>query len=164
MKNLKFIFILLLPSVGLALPDEEKQRTCTELSRPVLAVQRPVALSRCLEFASNDCDRMERAMNETCIETSHSDKAIAYDLSRGTASACRAALMKRDTQKIFCDGLNKECRETKIPLGGGGAQASCASFRDEDGKRLCAEIDRQAQRVIALEAAEKKKCADLKSN
>ncbi|NJM10284.1 MAG: hypothetical protein HC883_05335 [Bdellovibrionaceae bacterium] len=152
---------MLFPIAGHSLPDDEKQRVCAELSRSVLPVQRPTALIRCVEFANNDCDRIERSLNETCLEGSHSDNAIKYDFQRGTASACQAALIKRDTQKIFCDGLRNECRELSVAMGGGGAEARCNSFRNEENKKLCVAVEAQAERIVNLEVQEKQKCAQL---
>lgn len=167
MKSIVLFGILILtglPPSTLALPNEEKERTCKELSRSVLPVQRETAVKRCLEFADNECDRIERSLNETCLDTSHSDNAIKYDLERGGAGACEAAVIKRDTQKIFCDGLRKECFDSKVMMGGGGAFASCSNFRNEDFKKLCAEVEHHAKRIIAAETAERQKCAPFLKN
>lgn len=155
------LLMVLLPSLAFGISDEEKQRGCNELAAKVLPVQRKVALERCLEFASNECDRIERQFYESCLENSHSDNAIKYDINRGNARSCEAAIMKRETHRALCEGLKKECRESKVAMGGSGVEGTCAIYRDENDKRLCVEIDRQAARIIAAEKSERELCEPL---
>ena len=152
------LLIFFLPVVAVALPEEEKKRGCLEMAAKVLPVQRTVALERCLEFATNECDRIERLFKESCLESSHSDNAIRYDMERATARFCEAAVMKRETHRNLCEGLSKECVEAKVAMGGSGVQGTCAIFRDENDKKLCVEAAKQAARIVAAEKAEKEKC------
>src|SRR5688572_29996369 len=140
MKNLIFI-LLLLPLTARAIPEEEKQRGCRELSNKVLAVQRKMAFERCMEFVTNECDRIERLFKESCLEKSHLDNAIGYDIERGSVSSCQAGLMKRESHRSLCDGLRGDCRTLKVALGGNKVEANCITYRDEDDKKICAEVE-----------------------
>ncbi len=153
--------VLILPNLAIALPEEEKKRGCRELAAKVLPVQRTVAYERCLEFAVNECDRIERLFKESCLENSHSDNAIRYDMERSTARFCEAALVKRETHRNLCEGLSKECVEAKVAMGGGGTQGTCVIFRDDNDKKLCVETAKQAARIVAAEKSEKEKCLPI---
>lgn len=158
--SFRFLFVLIftLPYIAVALPEEEKKRGCRELAAKVLPIQRTVAYERCLEFAANECDRIEGLFKESCLENSHSDNAIRYDMERATARFCEAALVKRETHRNLCEGLSKECVEAKVAMGGGGTQGTCVIFRDDDDKKLCVEAAKQAARIVAAEKLEKEKC------
>lgn len=148
--------LVLMVSLSLhALPDDEKKSSCEEIAMTVLPMQKEQAQARCLEFARTECDRIERVFNENCLETSHSDNAIKYDLQR---NSCQAAQIKRASQKSLCEDLNTECRDTKIEVGNSGAHVTCSIFRNENNKKLCLEIDRQAKRIAEAAKAEKAKC------
>jgi hypothetical protein len=151
--------ILLVPAIARAIPEEEKKRGCTELAAKVLATLRPRAIATCMEFVTAECDRIEYTFRESCLGNSHSDNAIKYDMDHGTASSCQAALMKRETHRTLCDGLRRECRETKTTLGEGAVEVNCRLFRDGDDKRLCVQVEAEADRIIAAEKSERETCS-----
>jgi hypothetical protein len=152
------MIIFILPNIVSALADEEKKRGCRELASKVLPVQRTLAFERCLEFATNECDRIERSFKDSCLESSHSDNAVRYDMDRGTARFCEAALVKRETHRTLCEGIRNECLNAKVAMGGAGTHATCTIFRDEDDKKLCVETSKQAARILAAEKSEKERC------
>lgn len=147
--------------VANALPEEEKKSMCAELGLSVLPVQRVQAINRCVEFAGDDCARIERSYLESCLETSHLDNAIKFDIDRGTGGACDAALQKRETQKNLCETLRRECRELSIPMGNGGLTVNCGAFRNDDNRKICGEIDKHTARIVALALVEKEKCSKI---
>ena len=153
--------IFLFPLLAFGLSDEEKSRVCKELALKVIPQQRESGAARCVEYASIDCDRVERTVNETCRETSHYDSAIKYDVERGNLGSCKAAIIKRETQRSVCEGLRNECRDNKMIMHGTVA-VTCKMFRDEFNKNACAEVEKEVKRIVAAEAAEKKKCAAVK--
>lgn len=161
MKLLIFMLVLL-PLGARALPEEEKTRACRELSNKTVTSQRKVAFERCVEWATNECDRIERQFHESCMENSHSDNAIRYDFERGNFRSCEAAIMKRETHRVLCDGLRQECRENKVRIGDSSATGTCQMFRDEDDKRLCVEVEKQADRITAAEKDEKLRCEAMR--
>jgi hypothetical protein len=154
-----FFILLLIPMVARAIPEEEKKRGCSDLASNDLATQRPRAIATCVEFATSECDRIEYSFRESCLENSHSDNAIKYDMDHGTASSCQAALMKRETHRTLCDGLRRECRETKAMLPDSSVEMNCRIFRDDNDKRLCVQVEAEADRIIAAEKAERETCA-----
>lgn len=155
------ILCLVIPAVAAAIPEEEKQRGCRDLAAKVLPGQRKSAYAACLAWATSECDRIERQFHESCRENSHSDNAIKYDMDRGALRYCEAALMKRETHRVLCDGLRIECRENKVNMGDGSIQGTCAIFRDDKDKRVCLMVETQADRIIDAEKEEKAKCAAM---
>ena len=159
LRHLLFVLILLPLAAG-AIPEEEKKRGCSDLASKVLPGLRRAALANCMEWATTECDRLEHQFNDSCRENSHSDNAIKYDMERGLRY-CEAALMKRETHRVLCDGIRRECRENKMKMGENGIEGTCAMFRDDKDKRICVMIEEQADRIIAAEKEEREKCASM---
>ncbi len=156
------LILIALPVAGHALPEEEKTRACRELSNKTVASQRKIAFQRCVEWATNECDRIERQFHESCMENSHLDNAIRYDFERGNFRSCEAAVMKRETHRVLCDGLRQECRTNKVTIGDSSATGTCQMFRDEDDKRVCVEVEKQADRITAAAKEEKIRCEAMR--